>query len=143
MDGAVVWLEPALAGRLAARLARDTLALHDPHYNVIARYDSERYQNSTSWVLEQLVGAEHAIDPARGRAPLHAQLFADGYRPEVLHIPYAERIAGGLFMANVAFTDHPLGARLAGRYPVVSVRSIFEYLERRGNPLAIVELGGA
>ncbi|MNW19810.1 hypothetical protein D3C71_2199570 [compost metagenome] len=40
---------------------------------------------------------------------------------------------GGLFSANVAFTDHPIGTRLAGDYPVVTVRSIIEYLERSGH----------
>ena len=140
-DGAVELLEPALAQKLAERLARDPLALHERRYNVIARWDSERYQNSTAWVLEQLVSAAHDLDPALGRHAAHAQLAADGYRPDVLHIPYAERLAGGLFMPNVAFTDHPLGARLSGEYPVVTVRSIFDYLAARHESQRLVELG--
>lgn len=140
MDGAVVWLEPALASRVAERLASDPVALHEPRYSVIARYDSARYQNSTSWVLEELAMALHDLDPARGRGVAHAQLSIDGYRPDVLHIPYAQRLAGGLFMPNVAFTDHPIGARLAGEYPVVTVRSITAYLEAQHASIALVEL---
>ena len=140
-DGAVVFLEPALAQRLADRLRRDPLALHERRYNVIARFDSERDQNSTAWVLEQLVMAEHDLDPALGRRTAHAQLAADHYRPDVLHIPYAERLAGGLFMANVAFTDHSISARLAGEYRVVTVRSIFDYLAARHESRTVVELG--
>jgi len=139
-DGAVVFLEPALARKLAERITRDPLALHERRYNVIARWDSERYQNSTAWVLEQLVSAAHDLDPSLGRQAAQAQLVADHYRADVLHIPYAERLAGGLFMPNVAFTDHPLGARLSGEYPVVTVRSIFEYLDAQHESQRVVEL---
>jgi hypothetical protein len=53
----------------------------------------------------------------------------DGFRPDVIHIPYRKRILGGLFSANTDFTDHPVATRLSGEYPVVTVRSIFRYLE--------------
>ena len=57
---------------------------------------------------------------------------ADGFRPDRIHIAYSRRLMGGWFSANVAFTDHPLATRLGGDYPVVTVRSIVEYLERSG-----------
>jgi hypothetical protein len=42
-----------------------------------------------------------------------------------------KRVLGGIFSANVAFTDHPIGTRLAGDYPVVTVRSIIDWLRQR------------
>jgi hypothetical protein len=47
-----------------------------------------------------------------------------------LRLSYSKRVLGGLFSANVDFTDHPVRTRLRGRYPVVTVRSIFEWLRR-------------
>jgi hypothetical protein len=47
----------------------------------------------------------------------------------VLRIPYLERLAGAIGAPNVSFVDHPVGARLAGKYRVVTVDSIFRYLE--------------
>ncbi|MEO8002022.1 MAG: hypothetical protein ABI644_09100, partial [Arenimonas sp.] len=35
-----------------------------------------------------------------------------------------------LFSANTVFTDHSVGARLSGEYKVVTVRSIFRYLQQ-------------
>jgi hypothetical protein len=39
---------------------------------------------------------------------------------------------GGLFGANTIFTDHSVGTRLSGDYPIVTVRSILRYLQGRG-----------
>ena len=47
-----------------------------------------------------------------------------GFRADTIHIPYSKRVLGGLFGSNVAFTDHSVGTRLSGDYPVVTVRSI-------------------
>ena len=52
---------------------------------------------------------------------------------------HARRIAGGLFAANVDFTDHPVGARLAGEYPVVTVRSILRWLDASGMAVETME----
>jgi hypothetical protein len=130
-DARLAWLSPPVAQRLATMLAapRGT-PLHEPRYNVIARYDSQRTQNSTAWVLDVLAAAELGGTSSRRQA--QAEEAAEGFEPDVLHIPYSQRILGGLFSANTDFTDHPVGARLAGEYPVVTVRSIQRHLERRG-----------
>jgi len=129
----IVWLEPALAQRLAERLrALPQGALHQPHYNLIARPGSVEYQNSTAWVLET-VGAALTQAQASDRAAAFAAAQRDGFRADRVHIPYSKRVLGGLFSANVAFTDHPVGTRLGGDYPVVTVRSIVDYLDRSGH----------
>lgn len=132
-DARIVWLQPALAQRLATHLrALPRRSLHQPHYSLIARPGSGDYQNSTAWVLELLAANAPdgiAIDDRRAA---YAWAQRDGFRPDRIHIPYSKRVLGGLFSANAAFTDHPVGTRLSGEYPVVTVRSIFDYLQRRG-----------
>jgi len=132
-DARIVWLEPALAQRLADRLrALPQQSLHQPRYNLIARPGSAGYQNSTAWVLETL-GAALADDAAgANRAQAYRAAERDGFRPDRIRIPYSKRVLGGLFGGNVAFTDHPVATRLGGDYPVVTVRAIVEYLERSG-----------
>jgi hypothetical protein len=130
-DARLVWLSPPVAQRLATLLAapRGT-PLHEARYNVIARYGSRRTQNSTAWVLDVLAAAE--LPGAASRPLAQAEEVAEGFEPDVLHIPYSQRILGGLFSANTDFTDHPVAARLAGEYRVVTVRAILRHLERRG-----------
>lgn len=133
LDTAIVWLDDDLAADAVHVLENhDAARLHDPDYNVIAHPRSDRYQNSTAWVMETL-----AFAMSRGASPdrVRAQAWADahGHLPTRLHIPYTKRIAGGLFSANAHFTDHPLSARLAGDYAVVTVDSIFDWLERGGH----------
>ncbi|MGN7919428.1 DUF2145 domain-containing protein [Lysobacter sp. 22409] len=135
-DARIVWLQPAQAERLAAHLrGLPSGGLHQPHYNLIARPGSADYQNSTAWVLELFAATlpdASASAPGNRREAYRAAL-ADGFRPDRVRIPYSKRVLGGLFTANVAFSDHPIGTRLAGDYPVVTVRSIVDYLARGGH----------
>jgi hypothetical protein len=132
-DVRIVWLKPELATRVAGLIASQELfALHNPHYNVIARYDSSRTQNSTAWVLDVLAAAELSGPAAIDRTRAQSEESAEGFQPDILHIPYSQRILGGLFSANADFTDHPVGTRLSGEYPVITVRSIFRHLEQQG-----------
>ncbi len=132
LDNAIVWLDERTAAEVVRVLDnRDAARLHDPDYKVIAHPHSDRYQNSTAWVMETLALAmQPGAPPDRRAAQAWAQ--AHGHRPTRLHIPYSKRIAGGLFSANAHFTDHALSARLAGEYDVVTVDSIFAWLERGG-----------
>ena len=66
------------------------------------------------------------------RRAAYAFARSDGYRPDTIHIAYSKRLLGGLFSVNTIFTDHPVGTRLSGEYPVVTVRSILRYLQERG-----------
>ena len=133
LDTAIVWLDDELAAALVQTLQRHAAArLHEPNYNVIAHPHSRRFQNSTAWVLASLASAmQHDALPDRVAAQDWAE--ASGHRPTRLHIAYTKRIAGGLFSANAHFTDHPLAARLSGEYEVVTVDSIFDWLDRGGH----------
>ncbi len=126
----VVQLEPALARAVLQVLHGGAArSLHQPRYNLIARPDSRRYQNSTSWLLEVLASASLGGTGERGRT--HARLRAEAFVPDSIRIAYSERLLGGLFAANTVFTDHPVATRLSGRYPVVTVRAILHHLDRR------------
>lgn len=129
-DARIVWLEPELAERMSVLLNTKATSVFDPDYNVIARYDSKHYQNSTAWVLDMLSAAQLPAGHAPKRINAQALEKAQGFTPDVIHIDYTQRILGGFFSANTVFTDHSVGARLSGEYKVVTVRSIFRYLEQ-------------
>ena len=132
-DARLVWLQPATAARLATLLSGpQATALHDADYNVIARFDSRRTQNSTAWVLEMLAASRLRADAPLQRARAQAFATADGHVPDRIHIAYSKRVLDGLFSANTDFMDHPLGTRLSGDYPVVTVRSILRWLAASG-----------
>jgi hypothetical protein len=130
-DMRIDWLKPEHAQALLTLLrGNQPLRLHDPDYNILARYDSERMQNSTAWNLEMLAAARlpPATSPTRKLA--QAQAMRDGFDPDIIRVPYGKRIVGGLMTANVSFRDHPIATRLSGNYPVVTVRSIIRHLYR-------------
>ncbi len=132
-DARITWLAPEIAERLAARLlAVPDDVFYTPRYNLIARPDSVRYQNSTSWVLEHIAASIPPRAIIRTRTAAYRQALAHDYEPGHIRIPYAKRVMGGLFAANLVFTDHPVATRLGGDYPVVTVRSILEWLQRSG-----------
>jgi len=140
-DARLVWIEPALAAQLAVLLRSPQLhALHQPRYNLIARPGSRRTQNSTGWALEVLAVALDGGSAQRDRA--QARLRADGFEADIVRIAYGRRIVGGLLADNLVFTDHPVKARLSGRYPVVTVRAILRYLQRGGQIVAEREWRG-
>lgn len=130
-DARITWLESGIADRLAARLAdlrHDPL--YTPRYNLIARPGSARYQNSTAWVLEHIAASIPERHAADDRAQAYLLATAHGFRPDTIHIPYAKRVMGGLFGgAHLIFTDHGVGTRLGGDYPVVTVRAILRWLD--------------
>ncbi|KAF1712898.1 DUF2145 domain-containing protein [Pseudoxanthomonas sacheonensis] len=138
-DARIVWLQPALAQRLADHLrGLPRNALHEQAYNLIARPGSREYQNSTEWVLETLAAV--ATTPELGdRRTAYAWAQRDGFKPDTIHIAYAKRVLGGLFGVNTIFTDHSVGTRLSGDYPVVTVRSILRYLQERGYAVHVIE----
>ncbi len=130
-DARIVWLRPAIAKRLAAHLRSAQIhALHEPRYSLIARPGSTAFQNSTAWALEMIAAVES--DATLTRAEVLRQLRNVEFEPDHVRIAFSKRVVGGLFAANLAFTDHPVATRLSGRYPVVTVRAILRHVERRG-----------
>jgi hypothetical protein len=137
-DVGIFWLRPELAAEVVVALGHPSL-VHEPRYNLIARYDNRHTQNSTAWVLDTIgvaLGGKNRQDAQR-------LVRANGFRPDVVHVSYGKRIAGGLFAANLDFTDHPIGTRLKGDYPVVTADSIFRWLDDRGWVAASSEWRGS
>lgn len=131
----IVWLQPSFAQRLFDHLRQlPRNALHQPAYNLIARPGSAEYQNSTAWVLETLAATMPASGLANRRAAF-AYARNHGFQPDTIHIAYSKRLLGGLFSTNTIFTDHSVGTRLSGEYPVVTARSILRYLQEQGHVL--------
>lgn len=132
-DSRIIWLRADVEQELLRGLQQGwATQIHDTRYNVIARPDSTRNQNSTGWMLSLLGLALDPPPPDRAPSALRGWMAATtaGFEPTQLRLSYSKRVLGGLFSANADFTDHPVRARLRGRYPVVSVRSIFEWLRR-------------
>ena len=131
-DLRIVWLKPDVAKRLAERLQQmPRHSLHHPRYSLIARPGSRDYQNSTAWVLEIMASAL-ADRTFHDRTTAYAFARNDSFVPDTIHIPYSKRVLGGIFSANTVFTDHPVATRLSGDYPIITVRSIFRYLDQAG-----------
>lgn len=138
-DLRIVWFTPDVARRLSQYLAHMPRGnLHNSHYNLIARPGSRDYQNSTAWLVEVMASAQ-ATRPVKDRVDAYALARAGGFVPDIIGIPYAKRVLGGLFSANVAFTDHPVATRLSGDYPVITVRSIFRFFDKAGYTARVEE----
>lgn len=139
-DARIVWLRGDVAERLATRLqAPPHKLLHEPAYNLIARPGSEDYQNSTAWVLEMFASAVPEVGRLDDRVQAYEFARRDGFVADTVHIAYSKRVLGGLFSSNTVFTDHSVGTRLSGAYPVVTVRAILRYLDARGYAVQVQE----
>ncbi|WP_425525237.1 DUF2145 domain-containing protein [Xanthomonas hortorum] len=132
-------LAPALQQRLRTLLQDPaTLAhtLHEARYSMIAYPFSTEYQNSNQWVLEVLAAALAATDaqaatPVQDRRSAQAWLKRNGYQPTRLHIDLSKRIGARFFVANAAVTDHPASERISGNYSVITVESVFDFLQQQ------------
>jgi hypothetical protein len=126
----LVFLDDQLGQKISAALQQHQgNAVFESRYSVIARPGSTKRQNSTAWLLENIAAASGNLQDSREEARLVLKQMR--YAPDRIHIPYSQRIAGGLFSANAVFTDHPLSTRLSGDYPVTTVRSIFRFLRQQ------------
>lgn len=130
-DVRIVWFDPAFETQLVQWIdSNGATRLHHPRYNLIARPGSDASQNSTAWVAEMLGAAVLTPAPVRDRTAAYRAVAVDGFTPDTIHVTYGKRLLGGLFSANTDFTDHSIGTRLSGDYPVVTVRAILRYLQR-------------
>ncbi|MEM9302634.1 MAG: DUF2145 domain-containing protein [Pseudomonadota bacterium] len=111
--------------------------LHDPRYNRIAHPMSARFQNSNQWLLESIAIA--LADGTATRRSAQQYLAAAGYEGDRIRIGRFQRVVGGLTRDNLNFGDHPLGARIEGRYQVVTVRSLRTFLAERDLLAAVIE----
>lgn len=107
--------------------ARATRLQHGP-YSLVSHAWSQRYQQSNQWAIETLALAMDEAVASREQA--QAWLRLRGYQPTVLRVDAVTRLGGRIASANVAFDDHPLGERMAGRIATVTVDSVFDWLQR-------------
>jgi len=103
--------------------------LHTASYSMIAYPYSARYQNSNQWVLELIAAG---IANARGMSRTDAQrwLRDSGYVPSRVRISPMQRLGATLFRANVRFDDHIPEELASGRYQIVSVESVIDFVSR-------------
>jgi len=128
---------PAVRATLKAMLTAPGIqakALHEPRYSVVAYPFSVEYQNSNQWVLEVLAAAMAQSRDGTllvRRAQVQAWLKEQHYQPSSLHIGVGKRLGARFFSANAATTDHPASERISGDYSVVTVESVFDFLQQR------------
>ncbi|PRC93296.1 DUF2145 domain-containing protein [Solimicrobium silvestre] len=107
------------------------LQLHDAHYNMLAFPFSTKYQNSNQWALELLAAGQSKDIVITNRGQAQNWLKLAGYQPSELNIPALTRLGARMFRANVAFDDHPMDRRMAGKIDVVTVESINQFMQMR------------
>ncbi|MGV6493591.1 DUF2145 domain-containing protein [Stenotrophomonas rhizophila] len=128
---------PALRTALKAMLTKPAIqarALHEARYSVVAYPFSTEYQNSNQWVLEVVAAALAQIEDDTlivNRTQVQAWLKQHQYRPSTLHIGVAKRLGARFFVPNAAVTDHPASERISGNYSVVTVESVFDFVQQQ------------
>lgn len=105
--------------------------MHEPRYNMLAFPFSTRYQNSNQWALELLAASLASDIEIHTRAQAQTWLRLANYQPSTLEIPMLTRLGGRMFRANIAFDDHPMSRRMAGKIDTVTVESIDRFLQGR------------
>lgn len=143
-EAAALPLTSAVSERLLPLLlAPETLRpLHEARYSMLSYAWSQQYQQSNQWAIEVLAHAmqqQPQPQPAQ-RARSQQWLQQAGYRPAEIHLAAWTRLGARLTAANVAFDDHPLGLRVAGRFRTVTVESVFAWLQTAGHggPMFVV-----
>lgn len=144
-NAVVVVPPPDVADKLHARLQDGPLlrTLFSARYNMLAYPFSSRYQNSNTWVLENLAATMINGRQLYTREQAQAWLQQEGYQPTQLDLGPLSRLGGRMFKANVAFDDHPDTLRYSSRIQTVSVDSIIQFVDQRGTGWRIEEVAGA
>ncbi|MDP6692662.1 MAG: DUF2145 domain-containing protein [Alphaproteobacteria bacterium] len=116
----------------AVVLSPKAARLHHDDYSMIANPFSTRYQNSNQWMLELIAAAQAPHEIMADRRLAQQWLRKKGYRPSRIAISPFKLLGASLFRANIRFDDHTKTERDNGRYNVVSVRSIRDFLYSQG-----------
>ncbi len=144
---------PALRAALKAMLTKPAIqarALHEARYSVVAYPFSTEYQNSNQWVLEVLAAAMAQLEDNTlivNRTQVQTWLKDHRYQPSTLHIGVGKRLGARFFVPNAAVTDHPASERISGNYSVVTVESVFDFVQQQKGlqmelPIAHVPVDG-
>ncbi|MBN8828556.1 MAG: DUF2145 domain-containing protein [Sphingobacteriia bacterium] len=129
METLVIIPEKNLQKSLAKVLNSSTkLVVHHPHYSTIAYPFSLKYQNSNQWLLEALTMAEN--QSINNRQEAQHYLKNNNYVPSKIAIGGFEQLGANLFKSSVSFDDHPKEENASGKFSVVTVDSILNYLKK-------------
>ena len=142
-DILVIHVKPSLQRAIVDTLkSGDPKIIHDPRYSMISYPRGEpRYQNSNQWLLEALTQAQARLEGARlfSRAQTHAYYQRRGFRGSIIRISGFKRAFSGS-IPHIKFDDHPDGGAASGRYEIVSVKSVVNYLRRQNLVTRTTEL---
>ena len=106
--------------------------LHESRYSMVAYPFSTEYQNSNQWILEILAAASSPdMNQVATRQQAQARLKQQGYRASRLHLKLHERLGARFGIDHVAVDDHPANERISGNYSVVTVESVFDFLQQQ------------
>jgi hypothetical protein len=114
--------------------------LHETEYNMISHPYSVKFQNSNQWVLEVLSTALAPAGLITSRQTAQDWLRDKGFTPSVIPISLAKRAGARVFSPHVRFSDHSGEEFSAGRYSVVSVDSVVDFLKRENPGLTEIEI---
>jgi hypothetical protein len=122
-------------------LSSAALVLHQPKYSMIASPFDTRYQNSNQWLLEMIALAQAPAGLPISRPLAQELLRSAGYRPSQVSISPFKALGASILRANVRFDDHSSREREIGRYDVVSVRSVKDYLIEKNDIGRLLTVG--
>ncbi len=142
----VVTLKDGLAHHLE-RVFRENgpLKLYGPQYSMISFPGTPaKYQNSNEWVLEIIATAQakRAQTELESRNDTHLYYLGQGFKGSIIRISPLRRTLASAVSKNIRFDDHPATSRRTGRYEVVSVESVVDYLHRTGDVSEVVTIAG-
>jgi len=125
----------AALAQLLAEPAHQARRLHQPRYSAVAYPWRTDFQNSNQWILEVTAAAMAQTAEGRtldNRKDSTAWLQQQGYRPSRPSTGLIKRLGARFLLKNATTTDHPWHERLSGHYSVVTVESVFDFLQRSG-----------
>lgn len=114
--------------------------LHERDYNLIAYPFSTKYQGANQWVLEVIAAAVAPMGYVGTRLSAQDWLKDNGYAPGMIPISDGTRTGARLFKPQVRFSDHPDEEWQAGRYAVVSVDSVINFVRAKDRGLSETRL---
>ncbi len=129
--------------RELADIARSELTarFHEPSYSLLAHPESTRHQNSNGWLLELLATAMFDHDRANATRKTAQRYIRDsGFEGSIVRLSPLQKVGASMFRANVHFDDHPYRAQARGKFEVVTVKAIRQWMSTVDERVEIVEI---
>jgi len=142
LDVLVMIPAPHVQRKLAELVRSDlTTRFHEPSYSLLAHPESTRHQNSNGWLAEIVAIAIFHDDIETASRKRAQRLMRDsGFQGSVVRLSPLQKVGASMFSANIHFDDHPNRDQIRGRFEVVTVKAMRQWLEYIDSELEIVEL---